>query len=418
MSSDGKDEKLAQFQDVTGVENERASFFLESANWDLGMALGSFYESDGGAVQDAAAGAEPMDTAAAPPPPPAAAAAAAPDAEAAKPRSGRSGRSGGGGVGANVNTVHGGGAGHDSDESDDDDDDDDEDQGQAFYAGGSTTSGQQILGPPKKKGGSEFVKDLFKRAREHGAEAVDPSTSGGKPGGSGASAFTGTGFKLGSSESAPTEKVEGAQKPKPPREFVLKMWRNGFSIDEGELRPYNDPENRAFLAAVMTGRIPDELVHMAQGGEVHVDMEDHKEEEYVKPKGARRAFTGSGHVLGGIAPGIEDSSSSSSSGGGASASQLLPPGPEAEKAAQAGLKLDESQPTASIQVRLPDGKRLVVKVNHAHTVADVRQFVGVARPDIPSFSLHTTFPPKELSNSAVTVKDAGLIGAAILLRQK
>ena len=27
----------------------------------------------------------------------------------------------------------------------------------------------------------------------------------------------------------------------PPREFVLKMWRNGFSIDDGDLRPYNDP---------------------------------------------------------------------------------------------------------------------------------------------------------------------------------
>ena len=42
--------------------------------------------------------------------------------------------------------------------------------------------------------------------------------------------------------------------------------------------------NRAFLSAVMKGAIPDELVHAAEGGEVHVDMEDHKEEEFVKPK--------------------------------------------------------------------------------------------------------------------------------------
>ena len=62
------------------------------------------------------------------------------------------------------------------------------------------------------------------------------------------------------------------------------MWRQGFSIDDGDLRPYNDPANRAFLSSVMRGSIPDELVHMAQGGEVHVDMEDHKEEEFVKPK--------------------------------------------------------------------------------------------------------------------------------------
>jgi len=412
MSSDGKDEKLAQFQDVTGTDGQRATFFLESANWDLEMALGSFYENEGGggAEQD-----EPMETGTAAAAtasgetrsaaPSGAAAAAAPiEPEMSKPR-----RSGGG-VGANVGTLYSGR--QDSDESDGDDDD--EDEGQAFYAGGSSTSGQQILGPPKKKGSSEkFVKDLFKKAREHGAEAVDPSTS--KAGGSkgGASAFTGTGFKLGSSDSDPTEKVEGARKPKPPREFVLKMWKNGFSIDDGELRPYNDPENRAFLAAVMTGRIPDELVHMAEGGEVHVDMEDHKEEEYAKPKGARKAFTGSGHVLGGITPGVQEDSFS-----GVGAAVVA--GPDAEKNAQTGLGLKENEPTTSVQIRLPDGKRLVAKVNHTHTVGDLRNYVSVARPDLAAsdFGLHTTYPPKELSDTNLTVKDAGLIGAAIMVRRK
>ena len=76
----------------------------------------------------------------------------------------------------------------------------------------------------------------------------------------------------------------GAPKPAPPREFTLKMWSNGFSIDDGELRDYNDPANRAFLAAVMSGRIPEELIREAKSGEAHVNMEDHKAEEYVKPK--------------------------------------------------------------------------------------------------------------------------------------
>ena len=53
-----------------------------------------------------------------------------------------------------------------------------QEEGEAFYAGGSETSGQQILGPPKKKDGRDFVKEMFKKAREHGAEAIDPSTSG------------------------------------------------------------------------------------------------------------------------------------------------------------------------------------------------------------------------------------------------
>ena len=402
MSSEaGKDEKLAQFQvkrpfaqllfktltlscnfikyqDVTGIEGDRATFFLESANWNLEMALGSFYENLG---QD-------EDMEAAPPAAEAAAASPAVDPEPSKPTAAK--------TGGNVSMLSA--SSGDSDE--------DDEQGQAFYAGGSTSSGQQILGPPKKKPGADFVKDMFRKARQHGAEAVDPSTS--KGGAQAAPAFTGTGFKLGSSESAPTEKVPGAEMPKPPRQFVLKMWRNGFSIDDGDLRPYNDPHNRAFLSSVMTGRIPQELVTMAEGGEVHVDMEDHKEEEFAKPKGAhRQAFTGSGHVLGGIAPSVDTQSSTAP-----------PPNPEAEKTAQNDLKINESEPTTSIQVRLPDGKRLIAKVNHSHTVGDLRRYVTSARPDYANFSLHTTYPPKELTDEQLTVKDAGLVGAAVMLRQK
>ena len=85
----------------------------------------------------------------------------------------------------------------------------------------------------------------------------------------------------------------------------LQMWQNGFSINEdGELRSYKDPANRSFLASVMSGRIPNELVQEAENGQVHVDIEDHKEEEYQKPKGASgiKAFSGTGHTLGGITP--------------------------------------------------------------------------------------------------------------------
>ena len=57
-----------------------------------------------------------------------------------------------------------------------------------------------------------------------------------------------------------------------------------YSIDDGDLRGYDDPQNREFLVSVMAGRIPKELINEAKGGEVHVNMEDHKEEEFKKPK--------------------------------------------------------------------------------------------------------------------------------------
>lgn len=37
---------------------------------------------------------------------------------------------------------------------------------------------------------------------------------------------------------------------------------------------------------------------MARGGEVNLNMEDHREEEYVKPKQSLKAFSGEGHMLG------------------------------------------------------------------------------------------------------------------------
>ena len=126
---------------------------------------------------------------------------------------------------------------------------------------------------------------MFKRARESGAEAVEAGTSGGAGGGPGGMAFSGSAFKLGS-DNNDSEKIPSSTpaRPEPPREFTLKMWSNGFSIDDGELRPYNDPRNKTFLQSVMTGRIPEELIKEAKGGEVHVNMEDHKSDEYVKPK--------------------------------------------------------------------------------------------------------------------------------------
>ena len=227
------------------------------------------------------------------------------------------------------------------------------------------------------------------------------------------------------------------------------MWQNGFSINEdGELRSYKDPANRNFLASVMSGRIPNELVEEAQNGEVHVDIEDHKEEEYQKPKGASgvKAFSGTGHTLGGISPAVnndpapvsvEDSHSLEVKAQGIKTSVTTKISLKiflivismyfrcflfvikniiiADE-----LKVDEGQAVATVQIRLHDGKTMKVKLNHSHTIASLRRFVLTARPDLNgrSFSLRTSFPSKELDSDEMNIKEAGLIGAAVLLRLK
>jgi len=44
--------------------------------------------------------------------------------------------------------------------------------------------------------------------------------------------------------------------------------------------------------------IPRELLRQSRGGEVHVDMEDHRQEEYKAPKKTTKPFSGQGHKLG------------------------------------------------------------------------------------------------------------------------
>ena len=91
------------------------------------------------------------------------------------------------------------------------------------------------------------VSDFFKAFKEAGAVPVDPSEEGAS-GSSGVKVFSGGGFRLGSDET-PSMKIgsnapaAGASK-EGPKKFVLKMWRDGFSLDDGDIRRYNDPEHR------------------------------------------------------------------------------------------------------------------------------------------------------------------------------
>ena len=51
MSNADKDNMLAQFQSITGLDDaERASFFLEASNWNVDLAISSFFDDPAGAI--------------------------------------------------------------------------------------------------------------------------------------------------------------------------------------------------------------------------------------------------------------------------------------------------------------------------------------------------------------------------------
>lgn len=69
---------------------------------------------------------------------------------------------------------------------------------------------------------------------------------------------------------------------------------------------------------------------------------------------------------------------------------------------------------------MPDGSRLVARMNHTHTVGDIRHFVVTAQPAYTTtdFGLMTTFPYAELTNLAQTVSEAKLLNSAIVVKTK
>lgn len=201
---------------------------------------------------------------------------------------------------------------------------DEEEQGQAFYTGGSERSGQQILGPPRKNPIKDYVSEIFRSAQESGAEMVEQPRAAGSSAAATSSAaggsFVGTGYRLGQTPDDHTALPDQLSRPSRPSNIepvILKLWRQGFSINDGELRSYEEQANKDFLESIMKGlvtlfllhfaskltfvlcrEIPAELRQQGGGSMVHVDLEDHRHEEYKRSTPKIQPFAGKGHTLG------------------------------------------------------------------------------------------------------------------------
>ncbi|KAI8127121.1 hypothetical protein FF38_13175 [Lucilia cuprina] len=387
------DELIAQFIDISGGEENVARFYLSSSNWSLEDALSNFLGNQADEGMSEAAGGVPEEQ-------------TATDMSETKTSSSEGGNFGKGTSGAKPRFATLGDMSKRNSSNDDE-------EGQAFYAGGSDRSGQQVLGPPKRKNFREQLTDMFRMAQENSAgvdSAPAPSTSSG--------ASWGQGIRLGmtdSDHSVVTPSSKEGEKTKPV--VVLKLWSQGFSIDDGELRLYDDPQNKEFLETVMRGEIPNELLEM--GWLVNVDVEDHRHEDYKKKPTTVKTFKGSGHALGSPTPNITENTTDLPSA--ASASADAPTDTKAcDEAAKKKLKVDTSAPTTTLQIRLADGTRLASQFNLSHTVGDIQEYIQTARPQYANrnFILVSSFPTRELTDVSATIESAGLKNAALMQRLK
>ena len=433
------------------------SFFVESAGGDVESALSTYYETEGagGEGQGDEAEVEGEETDAAPPestgprtlsgqPAP-----AEPTnwASQAAPSSGRrqgTGFSAGGGVATLSNIQDRSGPAGGEEDSDDSDDDA---KGPANFFTGGERSGLNVQNPDHRPGRNapEVVQNILKKAAEAGQKQPDDET--GAPGRTSSSSssrkpaaasrsFAGPGRTI-NDEQAEGSGREEEQAPRmrsgPPggrgaqagagdedgnedeEEVAIRnitFWQDGFSIANGPLCRYDDPQHAETLALINTNRAPLSLLNVRFGQPVELRVERRTNEKYQPPPPEpMKPFGGHGNRLGAPVPDMTVAAT-----GPVQSQQVSPP--TAAPPTSTMFQVDASQPTTQVQIRLGDGQRMVARLNHTHTVADVRQYINASHPGMSDrpYTLQSSFPPKPLTDETMTLKDAGLVNAVIILK--
>ncbi|NWI95854.1 UBX2A protein, partial [Pitta sordida] len=230
-------------------------------------------------------------------------------------------------------------------------------------------SEDQILGGPEQNC-DYFVDDLFEEAQKVGAMCVPPATI--------------------------RSQVD----------VIIKLWKNGFTVNDGELRGYSDAANQQFLDSIKKGELPFELQKAFDKEEVDVKVEDKKDEVYLSSKKpVFHPFSGHGYRLGSATPRI--------------ISKVRDDHPGADDKRHLPLvPLNDLEPITNIQIWLADGERIIQKFNVSHRISHVRDFITKyqgSEGSVP-FTLTTSLPFQELQDETLTLEEAKLQNAVVVQR--
>ncbi|GAB2285249.1 Plant UBX domain-containing protein 4 [Dionaea muscipula] len=417
MDVNNYDQQIQAFIEITSSTIEEAYFYLESHNFDLAAAVSTFLESNS-AVPETAASVVPPPRASPPssptpsgsspsaslfrdpsrsvsPPPPQSRSLSQYDLRSrgnpnpmasSNPNSGNSNRNGG--RDARIRTFS------DLNRSDEQGSDSDSDRPPEYYTGGEKSG---MLVQDKSK--NNDVDALFNRVRQLGAVegALNPSQPS-----SSSRSFVGTGRLL-SGETVPS------MQPQHPEvvTYTFTFWRNGFTVNDGPLRRFDDPENASLLNSIRNSECPAELEPADRRTKVQIGLV-RKDENCPEPEKRQKAFQGVGRTL------------------GSSSSSIVIPPPATFTATRPvtsapsptmGLVVDPNLPSTSVQLRLADGTRMVSRFNHHHTIRDIRGFIDASRAGGSggAYKLQMMgFPPKELNDLDQTIEEAGLANSVVI----
>jgi UBX domain-containing protein 1 len=192
--------------------------------------------------------------------------------------------------------------------------------------------------------------------------------------------------------------VAGTPEEDPAETRILHLWEEGFSIEDGPLRRFDDPQNAADLQMIRQGRAPLHLMGVRADQSVDVQLIKH-DEKYKAPPKVYKPFSGSGQRLGSPTPGGSGISTPPPAATAAAA-------PAASSSSSApDVEIDSSQPTISLRIQLGSGTRLPARFNTTHTIGDVYEFIERASPDSNArpWVLATTFPSKDHTDKSLVL---------------
>ncbi|XP_043918684.1 UBX domain-containing protein 2A [Protopterus annectens] len=232
---------------------------------------------------------------------------------------------------------------------------------------------------------------------------------------------------------------------------VIQLWKNGFTVNNSELRSYTDVENREFLDSIKKGVLPTELQTASSEEEVDVKIEDKKNELYLPAKPVFHPFSGQGFSLNRrlpiehqqglsqkdieIVPEIKKNESYvptkpafhpfSGQGYrlGSATPRIISEAERKKEDRKEGesiplVSLNDLEPITSVQIWLADGKRHVQKFNFSHRISHVREFIEkmCGTSENASFILTTSLPFRELTDESLTLEEANLLNAVVAQR--
>ena len=211
---------------------------------------------------------------------------------------------------------------------------------------------------------------------------------------------------------------------------TITMYRSGFTVDNGPFRRLDDPSNADFLRDLSRGITPRELSVGAESsgnatshGDMEVGLIDKRQMDYEddtsrnsgngngntsSSTSTTAAFSGLGQSLGGNST---SSSSTTPSNG------IITPSSTTSSSEEAPI-INESKPSTTIQIRLLNRQRLIVKCNLDDTIQTlVRHIEASGHSGNEPYVLSSGYPPVVLDDLNKTIDECGLKGAQVIQKK-